>query len=195
LRKGLQLVLEGVQPSLVKTTLEYYILSGSYTGKDLLERCIIMEGVLAIQKGVNPQIIQELLLALFGEKGQEAYEAEFGDKKTDKLEAFFDKIKKDRAVNPLGSKLGHTIMQLDDQSIQQCLKEISTVDLARALKGMQGEAKIKVFKNLPKRSAAILQETVQHLDLMRDSEMNEAQEKILLIISGLEEQGDIRAAN
>jgi flagellar motor switch protein FliG len=30
---------------------------------------------------------------------------------------------------------------------------------------------------------------------MRDSEMNEAQEKILLIISGLEEQGDIRAAN
>ena len=80
LRKGLQLILEGVQPSLVKTTLEYYILSGSYTGKDLLERCIIMEGVLAIQKGVNPQIIQELLLSLFGEKGHEAYEAEFGNK-------------------------------------------------------------------------------------------------------------------
>ena len=195
LRKGLQLVLEGVQPALVKTTLEYYILSGSYTGKDLLERCIIMEGVLAIQNGINPQIIQELLISLFGENGHEAYEAEFGDKKTDKLEAFFEKIKKDRAVTPLSSKLGHTIMQLDDQSIQQCLKEISTVDLARALKGMEGEAKIKVFKNLPKRSAAILQETVQHLDLMRDSEMNEAQEKILLVISGLEEQGDIRAAN
>jgi hypothetical protein len=195
LRKGLQLVLEGVQPALVKTTLEYYILSGSYTGKDLLERCIIMEGVLAIQNGINPQIIQELLLSLFGENGHEAYEAEYGDKKTDKLDTFFEKIKKDQAVTPLSSKLGHTIMQLDDQSIQQCLKEISTVDLARALKGMEGEAKIKVFKNLPKRSAAILQETVQHLDLMRDSEMNEAQEKILLIISGLEEQGDIRAAN
>ena len=195
LRKGLQLVLEGVQPSLVRTTLEYYILSGTYTGKDLLERCIIMEGVLAIQKGVNPQIIQELLLSLFGEKGHEAFEAEFGDKKTDKLEVFFKKIRNDRAATPLSSKLGLTIMQLDDQSIQQCLKEISTVDLARALKGIEGEAKIKVFKNLPKRSAAILQETVEHLDLMRDSEMNEAQEKILLIISGLEEQGDIMAAN
>jgi hypothetical protein len=195
LRKGLQLVLEGVQPSLVRTTLEYYILSGTYTGKDLLERCIIMEGVLAIQKGVNPQIIQELLLSLFGEKGHEAYEAEFGDKKTDKLEVFFKKIRNDRAATPLSSKLGQTIMQLDDQSIQQCLKEISTVDLARALKGIEGEAKIKVFKNLPKRSAAILQETVEHLDLMRDSEMNEAQEKILLVISGLEEQGDIMAAN
>ena len=195
LRKGLQLVLEGVQPSLVRTTLEYYILSGTYTGKDLLERCIIMEGVLAIQKGVNPQIIQELLLSLFGEKGHEAYEAEFGNKKTDKLEVFFKKIRDDRAATPLSSKLGQTIIQLDDQSIQQCLKEISTVDLARALKGIEGEAKIKVFKNLPKRSAAILQETVEHLDLMRDSEMNEAQEKILLVISGLEEQGDIMAAN
>ena len=195
LRKGLQLVLEGVQPSLVKTTMEYYILSGTYTGKDLLERCLIMEGVLAIQKGVNPQIIQELLLSLFGEEGHDAYEAEFGEKKTDKLETFFSKIKKDRAVTPLGSKLGHTIMQLDDQSIQQCLKEISTVDLARALIGIEGDAKIKVFKNLPKRSAAILQETVEHLDLMRDSEMNEALEKILLVISGLRDHDDIRAAN
>lgn len=195
LRKGLQLVLEGVQPSLVKTTLEYYILSGSYTGKELLERCIIMEGVLAIQKGVNPQIIQELLLSLFGEKGHEAYEAEFGDKKMDKLEAFFEKIKGDRAVTPLSAKLGKTIMQLDNQSIEQCLKEISTVDLARALIGIEGAAKIKIFKNLPKRSAAILQETVEHLDLMRDSEMNEAQEKILLVISGLEAEPDIRAVN
>ncbi len=188
LRKGLQLVLEGVQPHLVKTTLEYYILSGSYTGKDLLERCIIMEGILAIQNGVNPQIIQELLLSLFGEKGHAKYEAEFGDKKKNRLEIFFNKIEKDRAATPLSTTLGHTIMQLDDQSIQQCLKEVSTVDLARALKGIEGKAQ-------PKRSAAILQETVEHLDLMRESEMKEAQEKLLLIISGLEEQRDILAAN
>ena len=46
---------------------------------------------------------------------------------------FFKKIEKSRAATPLSSKLGHTIMQLNDHSIQQCLKEISTVDLARAL--------------------------------------------------------------
>ena len=195
LRKGLQLVLEGVQPHLVKTTLEYYILSGSYTGKDLLERCIIMEGILAIQNGVNPQIIQELLVSLFGETDQATYEEKFGDGKKNQLEAFFNKIKKDRASTPLSANLGHTIMQLDDQSIQQCLKEVSTVDLARALKGIDGKAQIKVFKNLPKRSAAILQETVEHLDLMRESEMNEAQEKLLLVISGLVEQRNILSAN
>jgi hypothetical protein len=195
LRKGLQLVLEGVNPQMVEKTLQYYILSGKYHGKELLMRCIIMEGILAIQNGVNPTIIQELLLSLFGERSYENYESEFGDGKNNRLKSFFDKIKQSRAATPLSSKLGHTIMQLNDQSIQQCLKEISTVDLARALKGIEGKAQIKVFKNLPKRSAAILQETVEHLDLMRESEMTEAQEKVLLIISSLEDREQALAPN
>jgi hypothetical protein len=195
LRKGLQLVLEGVNPQMVEKTLQYYILSGKYHGKELLVRCIIMEGILAIQNGVNPTIIQELLLSLFGERSYENYESEFGDGKNNRLKSFFDKIKQSRAATPLSSKLGHTIMQLNDQSIQQCLKEISTVDLARALKGIEGKAQIKVFKNLPKRSAAILQETVEHLDLMRESEMTEAQEKVLLIISSLEDREQALAPN
>jgi hypothetical protein len=195
LRKGLQLVLEGVNPQMVEKTLQYYILSGKYHGKELLVRCIIMEGILTIQNGVNPTIIQELLLSLFGERSYENYESEFGDGKNNRLKSFFDKIKQSRAATPLSSKLGHTIMQLNDQSIQQCLKEISTVDLARALKGIEGKAQIKVFKNLPKRSAAILQETVEHLDLMRESEMTEAQEKVLLIISSLEDREQALAPN
>ena len=195
LRKGLQMVLEGVNPQMVEKTLQYYILSGKYHGKELLARCIIMEGILAIQNGVNPTIIKELLLSLFGESSYKAYELEFGDGKNSRLQSFFNKIKQSRAATPLSSKLGHTIMQLNDQAIQQCLKEISTVDLARALKGIEGKAQIKVFKNLPKRSAAILQETVEHLDLMRESEMTEAQEKVLLIISSLEDREQALAPN
>ena len=190
LRKGLQLVLEGVNPQVVEKTLKHYIQSGKHRGKELLQRCIIVEGVLAIQNGFNPNIIKELLLSFFGEDSYDLYEREFGDGKIDRLKAFFRKIKKARAATPLSSKLGHTILQLNDRSIQQCLKEISTVDLARAIKGMDGKAQIKVFKNLPKRSAAILQETVEHLDLMRESEMNEAQEKMLLVIADLEKQQD-----
>ena len=195
LQKGLQLVLEGVNPQMVERTLQYYVLAGKYQGKELLERCVIAEGVLAIQNGVNPIIIKELLLSLFGEDSFEVYEQRFGDNKNGRLKSFFKKIKKSRAATPLSSKLGHTILQLNDQTIQQCLKEISTVDLARALKGIEGKAQIKVFKNLPKRSAAILQETVEHLDLMRESEMNEAQEKMLLVISGLEKPDELIAPN
>jgi len=195
LRKGLQLILEGVNPEIVKKTLQYYILSGKYQGKALLERCLIMEGIIAIQHGINPTVIKELLLSLFGEENSANNDLEYNDNRGNRLNAFFKKIEKYRANTPLGAKLGHMIMQLNDQSIQKCLKEISTVDLARALKGIEGKAQIKVFKNLPKRSAAILQETVEHLDLMRESEMNDAQEKVLLIISDLEAQGDILRAS
>ena len=163
--------------------------------KEFLRRCIIAEDVLAIQNGTNPNIIKELLLSLFGEESYAFYENEFGDGKVDRMKAFFKKIQKARAATPLSSKLGHTILQLNDQCIKQCLKEISTVDLARALKGIDGKAQIKIFKNLPKRSAAILQETVEHLDLMRESEMTEAQEKVLMIISSLEDRDEILMSN
>jgi flagellar motor component MotA len=75
LRKGLQLVLEGVNPQMVEKTFQYYILSGKYHGKELLARCIIMEGILAIQNGVNPTIIRELLLSLFGESTPQLFES------------------------------------------------------------------------------------------------------------------------
>jgi hypothetical protein len=195
LRKGLQLILEGVTPQVVEKTLQQYILSSNLSGKALLKRCIVTEGVLAIQNGVNPNIIKELLLSLFGEDSYKVYESEYGDEKIDRLKAFLKKIGKSRATTPLSSKLGNTILQLDDRSVQQCLKEISTVDLARALKGIEGKAQIKVFKNLPKRSAAILQETVEHLDLMRESEKTEAQEKMLMVIADVEKQDEFISPN
>ena len=195
LRKGLQLILEGVNPQMVEKTLQQYILSSNLSGKELLKRCIIAEGVLAIQNGVNPSIIKELLLSLFGEDSYKVYENEYGDEKIDRLKTFFNKIRKSRATTALSSKLGNTILQLNDRSIQQCLKEISTVDLARALKGIEGKAQIKVFKNLPKRSAAILQETVEHLDLMRESEETEAQEKMLMVIADVEKQDELVSPN
>ncbi len=195
LRKGLQLVLEGVNPQMVETTMKHYILSGKHHGRELLQRCIIVEGVLAIQNGVNPTIIRELVLSLFGEDSYAVYEREYGDGKADRLKAFFKKIQKSKAATPLSSKLGHTILKLNDHSIKQCLKETSTVDLARALKGIEGSAQIKVFKNLPKRSAAILQETVEHLDLMRESEMNEAQEKMLWVIADMLRQDKLLSPN
>lgn len=45
LRKGLQLALDGVKNQTVRSILELYIFTADYTGNDLLERCIILEGV------------------------------------------------------------------------------------------------------------------------------------------------------
>ena len=44
LRKGIQLATDGAKPRVVRSVMEFYIVSGNYSGKDLLERCIIHPG-------------------------------------------------------------------------------------------------------------------------------------------------------
>ena len=80
LKKGIQLIVDGVKPQTVRTILEFYILTGDYRGKELLERCLILEGVLAILEGVHPKVIKEIMLALVGEDGYEAFESKLETK-------------------------------------------------------------------------------------------------------------------
>lgn len=76
LKKGIQLIVDGVKHHTVRTILEFYILTGDYRGKALLQRCLILEGVLAILDGVHPKVIKEILLSLLGEDGYEGFEAQ-----------------------------------------------------------------------------------------------------------------------
>ena len=73
LRKGLQLALDGVKSHTARTILELYIFTGDYTGKDLLERCIILEGVMGVLEGMHPKLLKELLLSFLGESGHTMY--------------------------------------------------------------------------------------------------------------------------
>ena len=45
LQKGLQLIVDGVKPYAVRRILENYILSDNRRGKELLVRCLILEGI------------------------------------------------------------------------------------------------------------------------------------------------------
>ena len=76
LRKGIQLATDGAKPRVVRSVMEFYIVSGNYSGKDLLERCIILEGVLAIQDGIHPRLLRELLLSFFGEEDHQIFDNE-----------------------------------------------------------------------------------------------------------------------
>jgi flagellar motor component MotA len=67
LKKGLKLITNGTDPEIVRSILETYIYSSDLKGKELLEKMIILEGVLAIQSGDKPNIIFEKLASYFGE--------------------------------------------------------------------------------------------------------------------------------
>jgi len=83
------------------------------------------------------------------------------------------------------------IVLLDDRSIQQVLRETDTKELAVALKAVDETVKQKIFGNMSKRAAAMLEEDMEFMGPVRMRDVEEAQQRIVNIIRRLEESGDI----
>jgi flagellar motor switch protein FliG len=80
---------------------------------------------------------------------------------------------------------------LDDRSVQQVLREVDMKDLAKALKAVDDTVKEKIFTNMSKRAAQMLEEDMEFMGPVKLREVEEAQQRIVNIIRRLEEQGDI----
>lgn len=87
------------------------------------------------------------------------------------------------------------LVKLDDRTIQRILREFTAgdaaKDLARAMKGGTGTISSLIYKNMPKRAAEMLKEEIGYLPPMRQSEVEEARQKIITVVRQLEEQGEI----
>lgn len=83
------------------------------------------------------------------------------------------------------------ITRLDDRSAQRVLREVDIRELAMALKGASDTAKDMVFRNMPKRAAAMLKEEMEFLGPVRARDVEEAQQKIVNVIRQLEDSGEI----
>lgn len=67
MKDGLQLIVDGNDPEIVKEILFTKIYAGNFSGRSLLERMIITDGILLLQQGINPSIIREKLYSYLGE--------------------------------------------------------------------------------------------------------------------------------
>ena len=186
LRKGLQLVVDGVNPQVTREVLESYILSGDYKGKALLERCIILEGVAAIQKGLHPKVAKEYLLSFLGEECHAVFEEQFNDREKDTLETYLEKLENTSASSAKESRLDKIILKLTNAEIEKFLMEINTGDLAKAIKSLGGQAQIRLFNNLSQKAGNALKDVLDDLEPMQTSEMKEARDIALDILSDLD---------
>lgn len=86
------------------------------------------------------------------------------------------------------------ITKLDDRSAQRVLREVDIRDLALCLKGASELASEMVYKNMPKRAAAMLKEEIEFLGAVRAKDIEEAQQKVVNVIRQLEDAGEIVVA-
>lgn len=83
------------------------------------------------------------------------------------------------------------IINIDDRGIQAILKEISTDDLALALKMASEELKEKIFRNMSSRAVEILKEEMETKGPVRVSDVEKAQMNVVRVARRLEEEGKI----
>lgn len=83
------------------------------------------------------------------------------------------------------------IVQLDDRSVQQVLRQVETSALALALKGVPEQVRQKITSNLSERASENLLEEVELLGPVRLAQVEEAQQSVIRTIRQLEESGEI----
>ncbi len=83
------------------------------------------------------------------------------------------------------------IVDLEDRSVQQVLRQVDTAQLAVALKGVSDEVREKITSNLSSRAGENLLEEVELLGAVRLAQVEEAQQAVIRTIRQLEETGEI----
>lgn len=159
MRKALQFVVDGVEPTYIRTILQNYIYVGNYHGSELLERLLITEGILSIQAGENPILIREKLSSFFGEEFASEIDNFFGNdsnSRNEKIQSYIETIKDLKPLSPSTSLLETPIQKLDDRSLQRLLRDIDIQFLLPALKGASGKVQEHIIKNISKKIAIIL---------------------------------------
>jgi flagellar motor switch protein FliG len=83
------------------------------------------------------------------------------------------------------------LIEVDDRGIQTLMREISSEQLLLALRGAEPELRDKIFKNMSKRAAEMLQDDLEAAAPARLSDVEGAQKEILAAARRLSDAGEI----
>jgi flagellar motor switch protein FliG len=87
------------------------------------------------------------------------------------------------------------LLEIDDRSMQELLRQVSSDKLLLAMKGCEEAMKEKIFKNMSQRAAEMLKDDLESKGPVRISEVELAQKEILQTARKLAEAGTIALAS
>ena len=86
------------------------------------------------------------------------------------------------------------LADLDDRAVQSVLREVSSEQLALALRGADNRVREKITGNMSQRAAEILVEDMEARGPVRLAEVEAAQKEILAVVRRMADNGDIQIA-
>ena len=171
LRLLIELICDGIDPQTVEKIADNTIFASFETGAKLLEQIIIKEGMLSIQEGENPMVIETKLLALLGNGFAKG-------KLFDVDETYKRLIEEIDLLTPInGLPEFEKLLNISDRDIQTILLDgIYNGDLSAALRGVSKELLYKFLNNLSKRLCI---DILKYMNPIKEDEILAAQQKIL----------------
>lgn len=202
LRQLIMLLVDGVEPEVIKGIglTRYY--SNLYTDYEALRYFLYLEGALSIQAGENPWIVEEKLKTMLPAKLYRLYFEEqicvrkkVDEEKGKKLIENLCKGERLWNSNESGyyvSKLtDYLVCDMSDKEIQRVMREVDNFTWALAMKGMSGKARKRIFDNLSERLAKMVAEDMANLRPVRVIDILEASQKILKVVIYLVDRGEL----
>ena len=193
LKAATLMTVDGIHHDELKKVLENWIISGNYRGKELFNRILIMDGMLALQQGCNPTFIRESSLgSLFGEDLTREYTEymKTNEVKINVEEKFWEKIRGEQSSESLGEfeKIG----KFDDMAMQILIREINSYDIIVAFQGLPENIVRRFLDDMSRRSAEHIMNSCVMGRTFRQVEVDEARKRIWDKVMELEKSGQIR---
>lgn len=193
LKDMILLIVDGTEPNLVEEICLAKCIASRLRGYDGLNYLVLQAGVLSIQLGENPYILEKKLLSLC----PESVEVFFQEQKENIADTSSEEINMRRVkqlcegplnINPsdrgyfIVKLLDYTLIQLDDKSIQRILRDICNADLSITMKGLSGSSRARIFSNMSNRLSAMIAEDIDFMGPVRLQDVTISAESIFSVI-------------
>ena len=188
IKKGIGLLVDGQHMEFVKQSLSNLIISSHKKGAELLKQLIIMDGLLLIQAGNNPRIIDDYLRCYLGMDFLAGLE---DDKRSEAvhMERRWDNMVDE--LSELSMAFCMTVESMNGFTLQRILHAANSFHLPLAFRAMTAEARKKVLENMSKNAQVIFLEDYENYTHARSRDIEEAQREIMKTAISLEDQGEI----
>ena len=189
LKIGLGLVVDGTDPDIVKNIMETTIVTSFKTGAELLSQLIITEGLLSLQAGENPRLMEEKLLAFLG--------GEFTIQDIMPLDNIEEEYKRlmsdpDLWTQEKGLPEFENLLNRSNNEIGIILREVDSKDLSIALRGASTELKNRFLSNLTKHICVQILNDMKYMGPLPNEIIPTVQQKILDIVKRLQGAGELQ---
>lgn len=188
------LVIDGTFPDIIAETGTNIYWTKSPDGADAMVDYMYLRGMLAIQNGDNPRVLEGLLMSLMPDGLQQQYLAQI------KVLQQEDDVEKLFSIHPAFQDTGlwesiHDLEKMVDslhnRCIQRVLRELDNRELAVCIYVLQQDTRKKILANLSAGLAHAIMEDVALCVSVSEKEVNASVSNVLNIINSLLEAGEI----